>query len=149
MKIGRKIGAGKKPENYIENGGGSHNGEYCGKEYSRREIDIYVRTLIDINKNIDSLYENAKRTNNFVHGLTESIHFQERVIERKIYKEDLIDCLLCPLKYFEKDVNNRKSIILIGTNVTICLNPEEKKLITVYPTKKCKFEKYKRGNENE
>jgi len=68
--------------------------------------------------------------------LNASKHAQQRTAERNISQTDINDALKDPLKVTEVkyDAQGRPSIEYIGKNVTVVVNPETGKIITVHGT---------------
>lgn len=80
-----------------------------------------------------------------------SIHLVDRVRERKIELEDIIDTLKNPLDYGKivYDEYNRPSFKVIGEKATLYVNPDTGNITTIHKTHKRTAEKLKGKKENE
>lgn len=119
-----KNGGGNKPQSYS-----SSNGQYI----SNRLISYITHMLIESHKDIDSLYKKVLTDNRLNMQLKESKHYLQRIKERNIPLEYIIDSLVDPI-YVEFNENNQ-SKNLVGRCVIICVSMETHKIRTVIPTK--------------
>lgn len=102
-----------------------------------REQDVHTKewTVSKKDAKIESRKIIGLRCNGVqVRGLSK--HVLERIEERNVKMEDIVEAFTSPLKIGEikYDRLNRPSIVMVGAKATVAINPQSGMITTTYPT---------------
>lgn len=91
--------------------------------------DFRIKYL-EASKTIEKIWENG------IIQVGETVHASERMEQRTVNKDDILDALQNPLFIGEEieDEYGRKSVRIIGKDATVCVNPETGTIITTWKT---------------
>ncbi len=135
-----KKGGGGHQQPYIPAGHGDESGEYTTFDSTYLDSKISVLCgIVGFEEVVRYAYENH------VPPIIETEHLKERLSERNIKRIFIAETLLKPLSKSDirYDQRGRPSITYYGSNVTLYLNPENGKIISVHKTRKNIRNKFK------
>lgn len=102
-------------------------------KYNIRLNDFIVKNSFDRNR-----LEKCLKDNNVLNNLELTDHFFDRAEFRTIKQSDFEDALINPLKITDIKIDKqaKPSFNVVGTYVTISINPTNHKITTIYCTHK-------------